>query len=248
MRLNKQQLEVVKNIQSSLYNDLLNLQSKIEFENFFYGIFIVFLTQAPDFQLDWKLMNSFDFGKCSLYEKRNEPDCIEQIIENKNIVKFKSNRNRLFIIKQIEETVRASNNFPKKCDNDEQITFAQFFKEKYGLETTEISQPLVELTQVEISLNFLLKPIVFKKEKPEKIRKFKELFLLEHVIILPFTKSQTNTLTLCPAVIHRLDCLFRALKLKNLIEIQITKDLNITNVSGDFIVNILALNSHKNLF
>ena len=234
LRLNKEQLEIVKNIQSSLYNDLLNLHAKIDFEHFFYGIFIVFLTKTPNVQLNWDLMNAFNFENFYVYDKLNDTEFIEQAIQNEIIVKFKQNKNRLFTIKEIDEKIRASDTFPNICDDNKQMTYAQFFEEKYGLKTIDINQPLAELAQYHLNLNFLLKSSNFKKERPEKKRKFKELFLLEHIFFLPFTKNQTNTLIMCPAVIHRLDCLFRASKLKNQIEMHIVKDLNITNVSEEY--------------
>jgi hypothetical protein len=238
LRLDKKQLEIVKNIQSCLYNDLINLRVNLDFENFFYGIFIIFLTHTPSIQLDWDLMNAFNFEKPTVYEKLGEPGYIEQAIRNQNLVKFKQNKNRIFNIKQIEQTLKASSKFLKLTD---EITFSQYFEEKYRLQTSYKDQSLVELVQVECNLNYLLKTINFKKEKPDKIRKYPELFLSEHVYFLPFTKKQTYTLIMVPAIIHRFDCLLRALKLKNQIEMQIIKDLNITNVSFYFSYENLCL-------
>jgi hypothetical protein len=232
LRLDKKQLGIVKNIQSSLYNELFNLRVNLDYENFFYGIFIIFLTHTPNIQLDWDLMNAFNFEKFTVYEKLSEPGYIEQAIRNQNIVKFKRNKNRIFCIKQIEKTLKASSKFLKLTN---EIAYSQYFEEKYGLETSDKDQSLIELIQVDYNLNFLLKTINFKKEKPDKIRKYPEFFLSEHVFFLPFTKKQTYTLILVPAIIHRLDCLLRALKLKNQIEMQIIKDLNITNVGYFFL-------------
>ena len=230
LQLNKDQMNVVKNIQFTIYNDMLNIKTKIDYENFLYGFFIVFMTSSGH-QLNWDLMNELNLKNFTVYEKLNDPKYLEKVIREQNLVKLKWNKNRFFKIKKIEEGLNASCSFPKIMDDERKLNFAEYFSEKCGLETKDLKQPLVELNPISVNLNFLLKTTNFKKEKREKIRKYRELFIAENFLIFPFKENQIYTIIILPTVIHRLNSLLKAIRLKDQIEKHIIKDLNVLNVS-----------------
>jgi hypothetical protein len=205
----------------------------IDFENFHYGAFVAFLKKDSsenfNLELDWDYMNKLNFEKFTVYDKLKDLNFIEKAIENKNLVNFNSNKKRLVIIKEVNYHLNEATPFPKQ-ENGSMLTYADYFREKYSIEAEKKNQPLVEINQTEMNSNFLLKTPEFKKARSQKKRKYQEFFLAEHLNILPFTQNQMCTLFMLPVVFYRLNCLLKALKLKNIIEKQIINDLNIVNV------------------
>ena len=230
IRLDRKQLETLKKIQTIMYNDMLNIRVDLVFEDFFYGLFVVFL-KSTNSSIDWDLMNELDVENGTIYSHLSDAQYLEKIIRENNLVKLKSNKNRIFAVKQIDKLLTASSKFPKLFEENTELTYIEFFKKTYDLETNDTAQPLVELTQVNFNLHFLLKTTNFKKDFGEKPKKYPEMYITEHVNIYPFKKNQIYTLIMLPAIIHRLSSLLKARKLKNLIENQIVKDLKILNVS-----------------
>jgi hypothetical protein len=240
LRLTEEQIEVLKRLQTSIYNDLLNLKAKLNFDSYLYGICIVFLTHDKQSQanasLDWDLMMKLDFEKLTLYQGlMQDPQFVDEIARTKRVVKFKPNKRRLFTVKEICPYTKASSPFPRQANPLEKPkSFADYFDEKYPNCATldeVMEQPLVELTAFDLNLNFLLKTSNFKKDKSSEIkqRKYQECFIIDHVFYLPFSQAQTCTLNMVPTIIHRVDSLLKASKLKNQIERQIVSDLNIVN-------------------
>ena len=60
--------------------------------------------------------------------------------------------------------------------------------------------------------------------------KYRELFISEHVIVLPFEIDKIIFFKMLPAIFHRSNYLLKSNKLRKLIEKQIKIDLNIDKV------------------
>ena len=170
------------------------------------------------------------FDKPTIYSKLEDAEFTKKIILNKNLIKFQPNKNRLLAAKEIQPEISAESTFSRQQTPSQNMSYAEYFQDKYKIEVANKTQPMVEVCHVECYLHFLIKPIELKKENVEKKRKYKELFIAEHLTVLPFTMNQAVSFFMLPAIFHRLNCFLKALKLKAQIEMQIIKDLKITNV------------------
>ena len=116
-------------------------------------------------------------------------------------------------------------------------TFKAYFEEKYAASTSDLTQPLVELDSLHLHAAFLSKSVNSvvsssansgKSRTPDKKSKsFRSLFIVEHVIVLPFRVDELVPYLMLPAVFHRANCLLKARKLRRLVARSIFADLAI---------------------
>lgn len=194
------------------------------------GGMIVFLKKNSNnnIEIDWDFLNQSQAFQTDLrtYLINNNNDTSK--LETK-LFKIKMNKNRLLKFKTIETKLNPLS-LLKKSDSMT-LCFKDYFKQNYDIETQDEDQPLVELSTIDIQKNFIFKTKKLKKTKPDKEKSYRELFICEHVIILPFEANQLIMLQMLPAIFYRTNCLLKLKILKNLIENQICMDLKINTVS-----------------
>lgn len=153
----------------------------------------------------------------------------EEFIEASDFAKYQSNR--LLQIKEINESLNPLSEFPT-----DETTFKEYFLEKYGILTTNNSQPLIELTYKKFNTNFIVRcydePETNKLEQQATTRQ--HLFIGEHLIVLAFHVDYLKSLSMIPAIFYRLNSVLKAQKLKDLVQCSIIQTLNVKQVIYDF--------------
>ena len=146
----------------------------------------------------------------------------ELINANENVI---NQAKRLFRIKQIDFDKTPLSTF-------DLTSFKSFFEQKYELPTQIDTQPLVELVHIETNMNFILRNQMDTDTLvcQEKNARYRQLFIAEHLTVLPFNISQLKVLLMLPALFYRMNSLLKAQKLKNLIQLSISQSLNINQV------------------
>ena len=139
----------------------------------------------------------------------------------------KHQSNRLLQIKEIDKTLNPISVFPT-----EETTFKEYFLEKYGMHTTNDLQPLIEIISCKFNINFILRS--FDEPNDEKSSIVRYLFIAEHLTVLPFHVEYLKSLSMIPAIFHRLNSVKKAQKLKDLIENSIVQTLNFKKVKNLF--------------
>lgn len=218
----------MKNLHLILIQEIISFKSDFEALN---GVMIVILKKNSNnnTEIDWDYVNQSSSFKTDLrtYLINNNNDISK--LTNK-IFKLKMNQFRLLKFRMLDTKLNPLSLF--KRDNDSiTSSFKDYFKEKYGIETEEMNQPLVELNSIDYQRNFIAKPRKLKKLKSEKERTYRELFICEHVTIIPFEVCHLVMLHMLPTIFYRTNCLLKLNELKALIENQIRIDLKINTAS-----------------
>jgi hypothetical protein len=113
-------------------------------------------------------------------------------------------------------------------NSEKSPNFLTYFLEKYSVETKHLDQPMVELKSLIVSSNYLSR--MSGKSSSINHLKYKELYISEHVKLLPFKVNYVYNLHILPDIFYRLNCLLKANELKLLIESKIMQSLNISQV------------------
>lgn len=219
------------------YNQLLNLNIDFNFEDSIYGGLIVFLKQSEDgeFGINWEILDHLNLAEKTIYQQLKEDPSIENALKKNYICKFIGSKNRLFYVKGFDKTITPTSEFDRK---DNKVQFSAYFNEKYELITADLEQPMLELCNIVLNTNFLVKTSSFKKEiGKEKKSNYRELFIPEHVRILPFTMNYLYPCYMLPDIFHRTNCLLKANQFRISIEKRLIESLKISNVKRKKIFN-----------
>ncbi len=235
-KLEQEKYDLLKNMHLILIQQLILFKSDFEATN---GGMIVFLKKNSNnnVEIDWDFLNQSQAFQTDLrtylINNNNETSKLET-----KLFKLKMNGNRFLKFKTVETKLNPLSLF-KKADST--LCFKDYFKQNYDIETQDEDQPLVELSTINIQKNFISKTKKLKKTKPDKELPYRELFICEHVIILPFESTQLIMLQMLPVIFYRTNCLLKLKILKNLIENQICMDLKINTVSRLEYIDLLLL-------
>jgi hypothetical protein len=226
--LDQTKYDLLKNIHIILIEELISFKSDFQAIN---GGMIVFLKKNSNnnIEIDWDYSNKLNGFKIDLktYLINNNNDTSK--LTNK-LFKLKMDKRRLLKFKMLETKLNPLSLF-KKSDSTTS-SFRDYFKQKYDIDTEEeLNQPLVELNTIDYHRKFISKIQKLNKSGTEKEKAYRELFICEHVIILPFETSQLSMLLMIPSIFYRINCLLKLSKLKNLIENQLRMDLKINLAS-----------------
>ena len=201
----------------------------VYFTGFKASLFFVFfisvfskLAIENEAEIDWEFIDSLDFSNKFLYDLLQEKSDID--VQNR-LVKTVINANRLFSLKEVLPTMSPMSEFPKP---DKSPNFLNYFLEKYSVETKSVDQPLVELKSLVLSANYLTR--MSGKPPSTNHLNYKELYISEHVKLLPFKADYVHNLHILPDIFYRLNCLLKANELKMLINGEIQQTLNIPQV------------------
>jgi len=198
--------------------------------------FVLVSSDLTDLSIDWETIHNLLQKENFLeyYTKNPTKLDLSNIVIKMNASKDSSNldlkrqANRLFTVVSIRQDKSPLSSFSK---HDTSKTFQSHFLTKYNLETSNFDQPMIELKEIKINMNFILryKPIINSQVKNEAKE---ELFIGEHFIVLPFKRKYLFSFTMLPAIFHRLFTLKRAENLKIIIEESILKNLKIKKVKN----------------
>ncbi len=156
-------------------------------------------------------------------------DIDAEVIKLNNLAKNQSRR--LFAIKDIIKNMSTVTEFPTNASSN----FKDHFSREYGLKTLKDDQPLIEVESYKLNMNFILKKELISdcgmNQKNIKIKKHKNLFIGEHLKVLPFHSRSLLVLSMLPAIFHRINSLLKAEKLRQVFEKNIHKTLKLKLIS-----------------
>lgn len=179
--------------------------------------------------LDFFIKNKTNQTNFDLEELIVKLDINSEIAMTKDLVRNQSCHR--FFIKNIIDKMSPLSAFP----TNEAKTFKEHFETIYGMHTCEDNQALVEVDRIQINMNYINQnTLVDNIEKTNKSLMYKTLFIVEHLLVLPFMKKYVKALSMLPAIFQRSNSIQKALKLKILIENSITLNSSSKKVFYDF--------------
>lgn len=143
------------------------------------------------------------------------------------LAKFEGVHRKLCVIKQVHYDMTPLTPFPNtvKAGN-----FKEYHQNVNKLPTSKDTQPLVEVEKFSLNSNYILRSRTLKTSTQEKKPNYKELYILEHLKLIPFESDHINLFSMLPTIFYRANSILKAQKFQLLIENYIKENLKIEQV------------------
>lgn len=225
----EKQFDLLKSLQTLLFNELLNLDLELNVESTtdsFWGCLTVLLNERDE--IDWNfLLDESNARTRNLYEllrAKKDENIFDQNFAAR-VMLDEAKKNCLYKVKSIDFTKSPATLTDFKSSKNK--SFREYFKSKYEKETVNEDQPMVELERIRgVRLMHLNRKKKSKSDNPQP-SDYAELYISEHVYLLPFNLNIMRRVELMPSIYYRMNTILRARKLCLILENYIALKLNI---------------------